>query len=291
MKVHDILRQQKTISVEFFPPRTDEAYSAFSRTLEIVKKYNINYASVTSSLQYPMDVTFHITRQVQKNISAPGVCHLLCGKMTREDISFHLERCRVMNIQNVLVLRGDQRNREERIVQREGNHAFCHAGDLVAFVQRKFPDCSIGVAGFPEGHPETPNRFKEMDYLKWKVDQGAHYIVTQLFFDNRDFFDFCERAVLAGIFVPIIAGVMVVRAKKMLQKIAELAQGARIPAKLLSAVQLARNDDEVKKIGIEWALKQLEGLKNTAAGIHWYVLNQPDIAESVLADSCQNSTI
>ncbi len=144
----------------------------------------------------------------------------------------------------------------------------------------------IGVAGFPEGHPATPNRLVEMDHLKAKVDTGADYMVTQLFFDNRDFFDFRERCALAGIHIPIIAGIMPITSMKGFKRIAELAGGARFPARLLRAVQRCESDPEgVRRVGVHFALEQCHDLlDNNVAGIHFYTLNRSD-ATRVIFDS------
>ncbi len=135
----------------------------------------------------------------------------------------------------------------------------------------------IGVAGFPEGHPETPNRLHEIEHLKAKVDSGADYIVSQLFFDNRDFYDFCERCSLAGINVPILAGIMPITTKHGMIRMAELAGGARIPARLLKAIERANDDNYVEKVGIHWATEQVRDLvDNQVRGIHFYTLNSSE---------------
>ena len=141
----------------------------------------------------------------------------------------------------------------------------------------------IGVAGFPEGHPATPNRLIEMDYLKEKVDAGADYVVTQLFFDNRDFLDFRERCALAGIHVPIIAGIMPITSISGCKRIAELAGGARFPAKLLRALQRCEDDPEmVSRAGVSFALEQCHDLlENDVSGIHFYTLNRSDATRTI----------
>lgn len=145
---------------------------------------------------------------------------------------------------------------------------------MVAFIKKSFPQLGVGVAGFPEGHPETPDRLREMDYLKAKVDAGADCICTQLFFDNRDFYDFCERCELAGIKVPIIAGIMPVTSLRGLRRISELALGARIPAKLLRAIQRAQSDEAVEKIGVHWSTEQVFDIyDHDVSDIHFYMLN------------------
>jgi methylenetetrahydrofolate reductase (NADPH) len=137
----------------------------------------------------------------------------------------------------------------------------------------------IGVAGFPEGHPETPNRMLEMDYLKAKVDAGADYIVTQLFFDNRDFFDYRERCQAAGINIPIVAGILPVTTKKMLWRLSELAAGSRIPASFSRWLERLHDEESVQRFGAHWAAAQIRELVDQeTAGIHLYTLN--------LSESC-----
>jgi len=172
--------------------------------------------------------------------------------------------------------------------------SFQHAIDLIKFVRRfnesgAHPDrrgFGIGVAGFPEGHPATPNRLIEMDYFKAKVDAGADYVITQLFFENGDFIDFRERCALAGIHIPIIAGIMPITSMGGLKRMAELAGGARFPAKLLRALQPWQDDAAmVRRVGIQYAVEQCRDLlENDVAGIHFYTLNRSD-ATRIIFDS------
>jgi methylenetetrahydrofolate reductase (NADPH) len=206
------------------------------------------------------------------------VCH------QEEEIRQILDRYAGEGIGNILALGGDP-PRDLANYDR-AKDAFKHAADLVSFTRNfnnagKHPDkrgFGIGVAGFPEGHPATSNRLLEMDHLKAKVDAGADYICTQLFFDNRDLYDFRERCELAGIKVPIIAGIMPVSTVKGMQRMAELAAGARFPASLLKAVYRAQNDAEAfKRVGIHWATEQCRDLlDNNIRGIHFYTLNKAD---------------
>ena len=166
--------------------------------------------------------------------------------------------------------------------------AFQYAEQLVRFIRSHaaVPDSrgfGIGVAGFPEGHPTTPNRLKELDYLKRKVDAGADYICTQLFFSNADFYDFRERCELAGIRVPIIAGIMPITSKENLARMAELALGARFPARLLRAIGRCDDDSKaVAKVGAHWATEQCRDLlDNQVRGIHFYTLNRSDATRKI----------
>jgi len=176
-------------------------------------------------------------------------------------------------IVNIMALRGDPPKGETDFRQPEGG--FAHAADLVAFTRMRFPGMGVGVAGFPEGHPETPNRLLEMEYLKVKVDAGADYVCTQLFFDNRDFYDFCERCEIAGIGVPIIAGIMPVTSLKGMRRMAELALGARFPARLVKSLARAKDDQYVERVGTHWATEQVRDLiDHGVKGVHFYTLNR-----------------
>ena len=143
------------------------------------------------------------------------------------------------------------------------------------FIKKRHPHFGIGVAGFPEGHPDTPNRLLEIEYLKAKVDAGADYICTQLFFNNDDFYDFRERCIIAGIKVPIIAGIMPITSVGNMKRMSELSLGARVPAKLLKSIYRAPNDDYVENVGIHWAAEQVNDLvENDVKGVHFYTLNK-----------------
>jgi methylenetetrahydrofolate reductase (NADPH) len=145
----------------------------------------------------------------------------------------------------------------------------------VAFIRKHYPQLGIGVAGYPEGHPETPNRLLEMEYLKAKVDAGADYICTQLFFDNNEFYDFCERCELAGIRVPIVAGIAPVTSIQLMRRMAEVSAGTRFPARFIKALQRAENEEGMSKVGVHWATEQVRDLiDHNVRGIHLYTLNK-----------------
>jgi len=200
------------------------------------------------------------------------VSHLTCVGSSRDEIYGILENYARSGIENILALRGDPPKGQQEFVQ--SRDCFDYAADLVSFIKKHFPAMGVGVAGFPEGHPLTPNRLNEIDYLKAKVDAGADYIVTQLFFDNRDFYDFCERCELARIQVPIIAGLMPITSRQGMVRMAELAAGARIPGRLLRSVARASSDENVERVGVHWATEQVRDLiDHQVKGIHFYTLN------------------
>jgi len=293
MHITDImLRESPTFSFEFFPPRTPEAAEILYHTIRDLESYMPHFVSVTYGAGgSTRDLTHDLVERIQHTTKLDPIPHLTCVCHNEEEIEAILIRYTKSAIGNILALGGD---RPREIDYDKAHDSFQHAIDLVKFI-RKFnesgahPDrrgFGIGVAGFPEGHPATPNRLLEMDHLKAKVGAGADYIVTQLFFDNRDFYDFRERCTLADIHVPIIAGIMPITSVSGLKRIAELAGGARFPARLLRALQRCENDPEmVRRVGVHFALEQCHDLlDNNVAGIHFYTLNRSD-ATRVIFDS------
>jgi len=276
MLVREILdsASEPVFSFEFFPPKRDEEWDRLFDTIANLNNHlHPSYVSVTYGAGGSTRSRTHdLVTRIQKSTGLTVVSHLTCVCSDKADTASILENYLEHGITNVLALRGDKPAGTETLA--EAIRDFPHAVDLVRFIRKRFPAIGIGVAGFPEGHPETPNRLKEIEYLKEKVDAGADYIVTQLFFDNRDYFDFVERCRIAGIEVPVIPGIMPVTTKKGMIRMSELALGARIPARLLKQVLEADNDGEVAKTGIEWAAAQVEELiDRKVKGIHFYTLN------------------
>lgn len=274
MLVKDILaRQQPTFSFEFFPPKTEEGLERLLLSIAELIPLKPAYISVTYGAGgTTREHTHNLVVRIQKETNLTVVSHLTCVGHSRDEIRSILERYHQHGVENILALRGDPPKGQVDFVEPEDG--FSHAADLVAFIKKHFPSMCIGVAGFPEGHPATPNRLLEIDYLKAKVDSGADYIVAQLFFDNRDFYDFCERCELAGINVPIIAGIMPITSRQGMTRLAELAAGSRIPAKLLKAVARADGEENVANVGVHWATEQVRDLvDNGVRGIHFYTLN------------------
>jgi methylenetetrahydrofolate reductase (NADPH) len=281
MHIRDILQPGKpTVSFEFFPPKTTESQEQLYTTIRDLEKIHPNFVSVTYGAGgSTRELTHELVLRLKNSSTLDPIPHLTCVGHTESEIAAILERYAAAGVSNILALRGDPpRDQPDYDHSRD---MFPQAVDLVRFI-KKFtghPDkrgFGIGVAGFPEGHPATPNRLLEMDHLKAKVDAGADYICTQLFFDNHDFYDFRDRCALAGIEAPIIAGIMPVTSLSSMKRMAELAGGSRFPAKLLKALQRANGTPEaVREIGLHYATEQCADLlDNGVAGIHLYTLNQ-----------------
>lgn len=284
MHILDIFgKQPSTCSFEFFPPKTEAAANNLYETLRNLERVRPSFVSVTygaggSSRQ----LTHDLVVRIQQTTALTAVPHLTCIGHREPEIEDILERYAGAGVSNVLALGGDLP--ADRPGYDRAKDAFRHAADLVRSIRKfnergRHPDArgfGVGVAAYPEGHPATPNRLAEMDFLKAKVDAGADYICTQLFFDNHDFYDFCERCELAHIDVPIIAGIMPITSLQGMRRMAQLAGGARFPASLLRRLhQHAEHPGEVERVGTDWAIEQCRDLLEThVRGIHFYTLNQ-----------------
>lgn len=296
MHISDLLNQRSTtVSFEFFPPATDAAAGELFAEIRSLEPLKPSFVSVTYGAGGGTRKRTHeIITRLKKETSLHPMPHLTCVYHTEAEIYDLLEMYAQAGVSNILALGGDLP--KDKQAHDRGKDAFRHAADLVRFI-RRFRErdggsliadkrgFGIGVAGFPEGHPATPNRLKEMDYLKAKVDEGADFIITQLFFDNHDFFDFCERCELAGVKVPVIAGVMPVTSASGMKRMAELALGARFPAKLMRALNRAGDDNEaVRRVGIHWATEQCRDLLDRdVRGIHLYTLNKSAATREIYA--------
>jgi methylenetetrahydrofolate reductase (NADPH) len=291
MHITDIFQASTpTFSFEFFPPKTKESADRLYHAIHELESLKPSFVSVTYGAGgSTRELTHDLVERARKELQVTTIPHLTCVCHQEADIQAILERYAEHGISNILALGGDAPvglNGYDKV-----NDAFQHAVDLVRFIKtfnasgvHKDPrGFGIGVAGFPEGHPGTPNRLIEMDYLKQKVDAGADYICTQLFFDNHDFFDFRERCELAGITIPIVAGIMPITSAKGMSRMAELSAGSRFPAPLLRSIQRAGDDTEaVKRVGIHWATEQCRDLlDHHVAGIHFYTLNQSNATRQI----------
>lgn len=284
MHISDLLTANRpSFSFEFFPPKTAAASEELYQAIRELEPLNPTFVSVTYGAGGgTRELTHELVVRIKETTAIPPVPHLTCVGHTRAEVERILERYAAAGVETILALRGDPPANQPDYDWSQGE--FKYASDLVTFIREfnasgRHPNprgFGIGVAGFPEGHPATPNRLVELDHLKAKIDAGADYICTQLFFDNRDFLDFRDRCDLAGIRVPILAGIMPVATLQGMKRMAELAAGARFPAKLLRALDRARGDAAaVERVGIHYAAQQCAGLLDAGvAGIHFYTLNK-----------------
>ncbi len=280
MHILDILQDHPTtFSFEFFPPRNDEASKDLFEVIAQLQELQPSFVSVTYGAGgSTRERTHDLIVRIQRETAITAVSHLTCVCHTTDELAAILDRYAASGIENILALRGDPP--KNMVDYDRCQDAFQYSGDLIRFIRSHKHEANprgfgIGVAGFPEGHPSTPNRIREMDHLKRKVDAGADYICTQLFFDNRDFYDFRDRCELAGIHVPILAGIMPVSSRSGLTRMFDLALGARCPAPLLRAVSRCSDEESTAKVGIHWATEQCRDLlDNDVRGLHFYTLNK-----------------
>lgn len=292
MHIRDIFDERRpTFSFEFFPPKDAAAAADLFDSVSELQALRPSFVSVTYGAGgSTRELTRDLVIRIKEETLMRPVPHLTSVCHTQDEIAAILETYCKHGVGNILALRGDP---PRGVANYDPDtDAFRYAGDLVRFIRefgdRHHPDprgFGIGVAGFPEGHPGCPNRMDEMDHLKAKVDAGADYICTQLFFENRDFYDFRDRCRLAGIRVPILAGIMPITSLPGMKRMAELALGARYPASLQRALNRTNGDkDGIRRVGVHWATEQCRDLlDHDVDGIHFYTLNKSKATREIYA--------
>jgi methylenetetrahydrofolate reductase (NADPH) len=289
MKISQILNQgQKTFSFEFFPPKSDDGFAQLYQTIENLKPWNPGYVSVTYGAGgSTRSKTIDLVGRIKSQIDLESMAHLTCVGHTADEIRSILDILDEKGIENILALRGDPPQGEEKFVKTENGFEF--GNELVAFIRKNYSFC-LGVAGYPEGHVECPDKGADLESLKRKVDAGADFIVTQLFFDNRFFIDFLERARAIGIKVPIIPGIMPIINAKQTKRFTKMC-GASIPSDLLTRLEENQEDTlAIGKIGVEHATRQCEELLELGVpGIHFYTLNRSKATLNIL-ENLKNRT-
>jgi methylenetetrahydrofolate reductase (NADPH) len=282
MRIDEIIASQApTFSVEFFPPKTEEATEQLYATARELRELEPDFVSVTYGAGgSTRDGTVEITKALKDDLGYETMAHLSCVGETTKGLAETLDRIAGAGIENVFALRGDPPRGQEDFVQPEGGLG--SAAELAAFIAAGW-DFAIGGACFPEVHPEAPDLETDLSYLKTKVDSGAGFLITQLFFDNQVYFDFVRAARREGIEVPILAGVIPVAGFAQTKRICEMCDAA-IPPRLEEAFRSAGGDPEREfELGIAFAAQQCaELLIAGAPGIHFYALNRAAATRAVL---------
>jgi methylenetetrahydrofolate reductase (NADPH) len=281
MRIDEILAsRQPVFSVEFFPPKTAEAREGLYATARELKELEPDFVSVTYGAGgSTREGTVEITRAL-KEMGFETMAHLSCVGETTKGLAATLDRIDAAGIENVFALRGDPPRGQEDFVQPEGGLG--SAAELAAFIAEGW-DFTIGGACFPEVHPEAPDLNTDLTYLKTKVDAGASFLITQLFFDNSVYFDFVAAARAKGIEVPILAGVIPVAGFAQTKRICELCD-ATIPPRLEETFRACDGDEKAEfELGVAYAAQQCaELLIAGAPGIHFYALNRAPATRAVL---------
>ena len=274
VKVQEFFKSNNPVfSFEFFLPKTSEAHVQFKSTIRNLKKLEPAFVTLTyGAAGSARDQTIEMAGMIQNELALTTVAHLTCIAHTRAEIQAIFEKIQGYGIENLMALRGDQPR--DMVLPPESDRDYQNAADLVRHAYQ-FNGFCIGVAGYPEKHPEASSLEDDLLHLKDKMDAGADYITTQLFFDNQDYFRFVERVRALGIQTPILPGLMPVTNYGQLKKFAAMC-GARVPEEMIEALEAQQTDPEaVTHYGIEWTYRQArELLDKGAPGIHFYTLNR-----------------
>ena len=273
MRIKDILKESRTISCEFFPPRESDGIDNVLEAAKRLNSYSPDFVSVTygaggSTQSFTEEITLRLAHELQIEVMA----HLTCVSQTKSELDQVLQKLSISGIDNIIALRGDPPGGDGNFIPVKGG--FAHASDLIDHIRKNY-EFGIAAACYPEGHTESIDLSSDIEYAKLKVDMGADFLVTQLFYDNEDFFQFMDRAIKSGITVPIIPGVLPILSTPQIRRFTSMC-GARIPSNLDKQLDQYQEDDRaVRQIGIEHATKQVSELWNSGVpGIHFYVLNR-----------------
>ncbi len=275
--------RRPVISFEFFPPKTDEGDRALlEKTIPVLKEARPDYCSVTYGAGGgTREKTLGIVARIQREHQIPAMSHLTCVNATSEELRQVLQQARELGIQNILALRGDPPGANGEFKKTEGGFEFSY--QLVKFIKDMGGFC-IGTAGFPEGHVACKEgRELDWDRLKAKIDCGADFVLTQLFFDNQDYFRFRDYLAGKGVSVPICPGIIPILSAHQIKRFTALC-GAELPAPLLASLEkFTDNDEACADFGIEYATRQCEELlRNGVPGLHFYTLNKARSTMQVL---------
>ena len=272
---------QRTVSVEFFPPKTEEGARQIMRTAQALKPFGINFASITYGAGgSTRERTIEYGELLKQLFGFDVMPHLTCVGHSRAELKTVLERFREAGFRAIMALRGDPPKGETEF--KPHPDGLSYASELVAFIRENFGnDFTLGVAGYPEKHPESPDGVTDMKWLGHKVAQGADFVTTQLFFNNADYFRFVEKCRTSGINVPVLPGVMPPLSLAQAKKFCAFCQ-AQLPAELESRLAACGDDEDVGQVvGADWAFSQIKDLlQRGAPGFHLYILNR---SESALA--------
>jgi methylenetetrahydrofolate reductase (NADPH) len=279
--ISDLFAQHRTLrSLEFFPPKDEAGVEALRQTATTLQRISPDFVSVTYGAGgTTRERTAQVSHLLRQEIGFTVMPHLTCVGHSSAELNDVADQLHAGGYRNIMTLRGDPpKGQAEFVADKNGLR---HASDLVALLKSRHADFCLGVGGYPEKHPEAPSLEVDLDNLKRKVDAGAGFITTQLFFDNAVYYRFVEKCRARGITVPIVPGIMPVLSLKQVKRFTEMC-GAHLPHQLVTRLEVAtENSDVVEMMGLDWALDQIRGLlANGAPGYHLYIMNR---AKSALA--------
>lgn len=261
-------------SLEFFPPKDDAGVDALRGAASALQRITPDFVSVTYGAGgTTRDRTAQVSALLKSEFGFTVMPHLTCVGHSRDELAGIADRIHAGGFRNIMTLRGDPpKGSSEFKVAPDGLR---HASELVTLLKGRRPDFCLGVAGYPERHPEAPSLEADLTALRRKVDVGVAFVTTQLFFDNAVYYRFVEKCRAAGISVPIVPGIMPVLSLRQVQRFTQMC-GATLPSQLITRLEVAaENADVVETIGIDWALTQIRGLlAQGAPGYHLYIMNR-----------------
>ena len=274
--IADLLASKKpVVSVEFYPPRTEKGGQQILEAAEALQRlFRPDFVSITFGAGgSTRERTVRYAAILKDTCNFEVMPHLTCVGSSRDELIDILGDYKAADFRNIMALRGDAPADESTFQPHPGGLRY--GSDLVELIRKNFPGFCVGVAGYPETHPEAVSAAVDLEHLKFKVDQGASFITTQLFFDNRFYFDFVERCRKAGIEAPIIPGLMPVLSLSQVQRFCAMCK-ASLPKELVERLEKAGDDPKaVENVGIQWAFHQIEELaQNGVPGFHLYILNK-----------------
>jgi methylenetetrahydrofolate reductase (NADPH) len=285
MRLSDAYGPEKFgLSFELFPPKTSQGVANLFQHVERLVEFRPSFITCTYGAGgSTQETTLDIVARVRREFGLAVATHLTCVGCTVDQLRAYLVRAGEMGVENVVALRGDPPRGESKFRPVEGG--LCYANELVTLIRAEFADFGVAVAGYPEKHLEAPSLEVDLANLKRKVDAGADVVITQLFYDNDDFFRFRDRSAEAGIRVPIVPGLLPVTNFAQIQRITSLC-GARLPAEFVKRLEAAGDDAEAQfAIGVDFATRQTQSLLDAGVpGIHFYVLNRSEAAAEVLGN-------
>ena len=275
MRISELYGDRKfALSFEIFPPKTDAGEAQLFAALEELMTFTPSIVTCTYGAGgSTRDKTLELTVKIRETFGVTTAAHLTCVGSTTDQLRRWLGSATEQGVENLIALRGDPPKGEATFTRVAGG--LRHANELVALIRKEFPHFGIAVAGYPETHREAPSPEADLENLKRKVEAGADIVITQLFYDNRDFVEFRERYEKCGIGVPLIPGILPVINLAQIQKIASLC-GAKLPASFLGALERHRGDPAGQvEVGVDYAIRQCRDLiAGGVPGIHFYVLNK-----------------
>jgi len=282
MKIKELFRNKPVISLEIFPPKPEASIDTVLDTISELSGLKPGFISVTYGAGGSSKAhTVNIADLIKNKYGIEALAHLTCIGSTKEEIEFTLGQLKKSNIENILALRGDIPEGQSPTSMTNGHYSY--AKELISHIKGSHDFC-VGAACYPEGHIECRDSIADLKHLKQKVECGADFLITQLFFDNNLFYSFLEKLDILGINIPVSAGIMPVINKKQIERITNLC-GASIPVKFRRMLdKYGDNPAALKEAGIAYATEQIIDLLSFGAdGIHLYTMNRPEVAKKIIS--------